>query len=600
MKDPLNSSFERNRYFNGKLLTTNDFKMEQNYFNNKRMLINRLFFGAGIVSGLNVIDSPDEGAIHIGKGIAIDSFGREVILEKDKKLEKDEIKKLLKDMNGEPDGFVDLYLCIKYKEEEKDLVRLVVEDRQETNVVKDSYEIFMTKDCPDDSDFDLLHLIENRKLLCELKDVKKFKTQDETQVVKVWQSVPKYVNLGDVFELKITVENGYFTDPVKLEYEIECDEFEHLERNSYDRQISKERSDRFKCPKMKCSGEYSGNIRFKNDKIKIHVGDREYEEKVQFLKLPDIISTSIREKILEDYFNCGNGDKTGNTLEDMIYLAKISLYNSQGSYLIKNVKNVSFDKRLVSLPLIRVLDELDSMRLEYKGSIEHDKRMIREMEEYKEQAAAASIKNSSSGTVYIDFGDQKSGNKYFSDEISHGLGIGPVYISTGIEVNYSDAIDHITRNDKQIFYGSYIVFEKSDYAPDFLGVHTGVVLYPNKGTFRIGVSIPSRHGISGVSISWWAFKNNCIKESEDKEIKIEVLFEELFIEVKKEEKIQLDAKVKGTRNKSLVWCVNEKDGGNVDQNGIYIAPKRKGVFSVTATSKEDMYKSGTVYMIVKD
>jgi len=49
-----NSNFfplERNRYFYGKMLTARDFETEQRYFNNKRRLLNRTLYGAGVVCG---------------------------------------------------------------------------------------------------------------------------------------------------------------------------------------------------------------------------------------------------------------------------------------------------------------------------------------------------------------------------------------------------------------------------------------------------------------------------------------------------------------------------------------------------------------------
>ena len=47
-------TFERNRYFYRKFMTVRDFVQEQEYFNSKRWMINRLLFGSGIVCGLEV------------------------------------------------------------------------------------------------------------------------------------------------------------------------------------------------------------------------------------------------------------------------------------------------------------------------------------------------------------------------------------------------------------------------------------------------------------------------------------------------------------------------------------------------------------------
>jgi len=57
-----------------------DLQAEQNYFINKQRLINRMFFGEGVVSGLEVTADKTAGVIHLSEGFALDGFGREIIL----------------------------------------------------------------------------------------------------------------------------------------------------------------------------------------------------------------------------------------------------------------------------------------------------------------------------------------------------------------------------------------------------------------------------------------------------------------------------------------------------------------------------------------
>ena len=74
-------SFQRNRYFYGKLLTVRDFEDEQRYFVEKQRLINRLIHGEGVVCGLKVEDIDGKsGFIHITPGVALDCCGREIVL----------------------------------------------------------------------------------------------------------------------------------------------------------------------------------------------------------------------------------------------------------------------------------------------------------------------------------------------------------------------------------------------------------------------------------------------------------------------------------------------------------------------------------------
>jgi len=49
-------NFEKNKYFYGKLMTVRDFEAEQEYFDGKRYLINRLLHGTGIVCGFEKVE----------------------------------------------------------------------------------------------------------------------------------------------------------------------------------------------------------------------------------------------------------------------------------------------------------------------------------------------------------------------------------------------------------------------------------------------------------------------------------------------------------------------------------------------------------------
>jgi hypothetical protein len=76
MSDP--KPFERLRYYFGRLLTVDDFTLEQNYFRGKQKLHNRALHGFGIVSGLRV--SVDSGKLVVSAGLALDCEGNELVL----------------------------------------------------------------------------------------------------------------------------------------------------------------------------------------------------------------------------------------------------------------------------------------------------------------------------------------------------------------------------------------------------------------------------------------------------------------------------------------------------------------------------------------
>ena len=72
--------FERNKYFYGKLLSVDDFELEQRYMNDKRRMLNCFVLGAGVVAGLYVV-RVDEQTISVEAGLALDSWGREIVVD---------------------------------------------------------------------------------------------------------------------------------------------------------------------------------------------------------------------------------------------------------------------------------------------------------------------------------------------------------------------------------------------------------------------------------------------------------------------------------------------------------------------------------------
>jgi hypothetical protein len=74
------SVFERNDYFTGKLMYPRDFCAEQDYFNEKRWLLNRSLFGWGVVCGLDVKQLSENGPLVVEPGLALDCCGHEILV----------------------------------------------------------------------------------------------------------------------------------------------------------------------------------------------------------------------------------------------------------------------------------------------------------------------------------------------------------------------------------------------------------------------------------------------------------------------------------------------------------------------------------------
>ena len=98
---------KRVRYFNGQLLSADDFNAEQEYFRGKQKALNRLLFGYGVVSGLKT--TVGRGTVKVSPGLALDPRGNQIAVDGSVAL------KL-------PGGTKPVFLSLEYLERDTDTV----------------------------------------------------------------------------------------------------------------------------------------------------------------------------------------------------------------------------------------------------------------------------------------------------------------------------------------------------------------------------------------------------------------------------------------------------------------------------------------------
>ena len=118
------SEFERPRYFAGKLLTADDFALEQRYQIEKRRLLNRMFHGPGIVHGL-AVTAREKGLVTVAPGFALDPLGREINVCEPREL-------------AIQDSVEAVSICLLYAEMETD-----------RGTVRETYELMTATDVPE-------------------------------------------------------------------------------------------------------------------------------------------------------------------------------------------------------------------------------------------------------------------------------------------------------------------------------------------------------------------------------------------------------------------------------------------------------------------
>jgi hypothetical protein len=109
--------FVRNNFFYGKLMDVYHFELETLYLNAKRWMLNHVVLGWGVVCGLDVrVDARKvsrPGQISIEPGIALDKWGREVIVPAPRAVDipPEMIREADRKCPGEPYALVQVLLC---------------------------------------------------------------------------------------------------------------------------------------------------------------------------------------------------------------------------------------------------------------------------------------------------------------------------------------------------------------------------------------------------------------------------------------------------------------------------------------------------------
>jgi len=75
--------FEKNRYFQGKLMSARDMVIDQEYHSTRLETLAKLSIGTGVLSGLDITDFEDQGdqlQVTINSGVAVDPRGRPIVV----------------------------------------------------------------------------------------------------------------------------------------------------------------------------------------------------------------------------------------------------------------------------------------------------------------------------------------------------------------------------------------------------------------------------------------------------------------------------------------------------------------------------------------
>ncbi|MDD4801898.1 MAG: hypothetical protein PHF24_02975 [Syntrophomonas sp.] len=517
MKNPRYYPHERNRYFYGKLLTVRDFEAEQKYCNDKRRMGNRLLNGAGVVCGLQVI-AVDDKTISVETGMALDYSGREIIVASPVTQ-----KLSMIDGFGNSDHARNIYLCIAYDERGKEPVYSVAssstssEEAGEHNRVQETFRLFIREDAPDPDKFGFSKLYESTALIYS----------DEQ--LSIWQKCPRYVNPDDLFDITLRVEKNMQVPRVQIEYDL-GGEFIYgdggqpggriyFQEPEHDRQSSYEVNFSFR------AGAAAGmvdNVIMQQGRIRVQLGERILEPESDCSHVLQIVADPVRDCILKDYLELSL-DQYLEKEDQFIYLARISIMQIGPSFMIENVAQLPFKEYAHNMSDLYKLGVLGKGKSQgvyqtsaaayFTESDQQPRLEVRYQPDINQFNFDLGIPRpqivagaDSTGVAEFELEvSPKAAKSYISDEIDHGLGAGAVQIITGVEQRTDEEVMMAAQHSEQIFFGKYEVFQDSEYESLAPPMDIGAVLYPERGTFRIGIRCQSPHAAK-VKIRWWVYK----------------------------------------------------------------------------------------------
>lgn len=594
---------ERNRYFYGKMLTARDFETEQRYFNNKRRLINRTLFGAGVVCGLGVYQN-DDASFSVETGMALDYSGREIVVSEPviRKLNMVEgYESLEKSGQG--------YLCLQYLQTDREPVNNIGasdHDSEQFNKIGEGYRLYLSAEEP---------LLSDIYGVGGTNSVASVYSSHGLRIVRI---VPVAAAAEEEITLRFIVIKSIDSPPVSFTYRFESDYFrssgESIELSfAEDGRADKDVFTVDFTLRTAMVSEVSVPLSSGWSELFVSIGD--YTD-MTHVDMPDIYICGSRDSLNEmrdtRISTLGNHIGGENT---PLYLAKIDCLKIGTGYIIRHITPLPFGQRIhtggsgtvgtgAASPSqsgaaaenflgggvsagIETLEHWQQPRVNTHYDPKRGKLDFRfgipSGEKYDYAASSGTVDIPISGAIRVNA-------RFLSQDIPHGLGPGEVSLTLSVE--YSE------EGSRRLLFGSGEVFSPKNETKLVPRIESAALLDPDKGTFRVGLRLTDYVEGHTVRVRWFAFKpvgdNSCGSAEED----IAVQIAPLIHKMKPLERVRFTAVVEGTEDKTVSWSVVDADGGSIDDNGLYQAPSAAGTYEISACSNADPTSRVSAFVVV--
>lgn len=552
IKDELNAP-QRNRYFYGKLLTAEDFIVEQNYFNSKIRLINSLLFGSGVITGLNVIKA-DESSVAVDSGMALDCAGREIIVPEPMIVK-------ISDLDGyeefvrENTDHTRAYLCIEYNETRTQpihsIAKSALDDENngpEYNRITEGFSLYITSKTPagDPSEPEERALV--RKALI-------------SDMIGVEIVFPRIIRAGEEFVLETVIDKGNSANEVELEFDLKLEALTAEDGSDTARIMYKSHTSGSGNEIVRTA--LRSSLSFANKGIIMIENVKAVCNKVKLSADPIYADVDIvGENALSVINSIGSGNEEHNF---GLYLARLELYVSPQYFILESVKSLPFSQSIPSIPDLRAFQlRSEFVRTHYSNNIENPV-----------QLPPRQLTNS--GYISVEIPEKsRKGQVFRSLEMPHGLGTGAVFMNAGLL-------------DKSI-----TVFESSSVVNGDLSY--GVSLNRDTGMFCVSVKLNRDHEKETLNFCWLASR-----------LPEKTVFRKLEIfpsvhYAARYETVQFTVSHPDGgiwRNGELEWSVVPDDGGVITQSGMFTAFDKAGFYEINVRCPAEPELTASAFLVVK-
>ena len=583
---------ERNRYFYGKLLTVRDFEVEQRYHCTKRALLNRLIHGAGVVCGLGVTAS-DESTLMIESGMALDYQGREIVLP-------ETLFRKLQMLEGQEtlSGSKDAYLCLTYAEEDVEPVNATgaeVGAQRQFDLTREGYRLFLT---PEPPAYQSLLEAAGRENVTVL-----YQSEDLILVL----SLPTVLCAGEEFQAQVLVVKHEKTPPVQFSLEGENSFVES--DNGRVRLAYRESREERRCVytvdfplRAKSLSDVDSQLFPSGCELNVELGSHHYknyltvEAAVRLCR--DWEEARLRRRQTDDL----SRHLRGRDLP--LYLAKLELIHSAGGVFVGTVTNLPFQQQvsgegesknggageLTVTTSVRSLEywQKPDVKAVYQPSTGglHLNFGIPSPEQYDYAVAHGMVEMALPGGIRVN-------SRIYSEEIAHGLGNGAVDVRLSVEFADRES------GETALLCGNSEVFKSKTVKISPPWVEAAAVVYPERGTMRIGLWLHDTVDGNLVRVHYFAQKPERDTSRILSQRRVSLTVTPEFSRLNRRGKLQFQAEVVGSEDKSVQWSVKEENGGAIDRNGLYQAPELPGTYEIIAVAGADEAVRASAFIIVE-